>query len=146
MDILLAVDLELHGPPAVGAVEGTGPHVLRHVHGGAFEVVAHQFHHFMHTDLVVGLDPQGQAFGGGVSHGVGLVAFHVRGHTVEEGIHAGLAGTQAREGEGVVGVGIAEVGIGVLGLAGIGCPAMLLGKGDHIRAVDAFHLGLVDIV
>ena len=94
----------------------------------------------MDADFVVGLDPQGEAFGLGVAHGVGFVALHTLGYAVEEGVHPGLAGAEAGEGEGVVGVGIAEVGV----LAAE--PAVLAGKGDDVVAVDALHFGFVDIV
>ncbi len=111
VDVLFAIHLEVHGAPAVGAVERTCAHILGHVHGCTLEVVAHQLHHVVGGEFLVGLNPQREAFGLGVAHGVGFVTLHALGYAVEEGIDACLAGAEAGEGEGVVGVGIAEVGV-----------------------------------
>ena len=146
VDVLFAVHLEVHGAPAVGAVEGACAHVLGHVHGGAFKMVAHQLHHIMGVEFQGRFYPEGEAFGLGIAHGVVLVALHVGGYAVEDGVDAGFTGTEAGEGEGVVGVGKAEVGIGVFGFAVVDGKAVLLGKGDDVVAVDAFHFGVIDIV
>ena len=140
VDVALAVDLEVHRAPAVGAVEGTGAHVVSHIHRRAFEVVAHEGHAVLHAELAVGLDPQGQALGDGIAHGECLVALHAVGTAIEHGIDAGFAGAETGEGEGVVGVGEGEVGIAAA------VESLLAGEGGHIIAVDALHRGVEDTV
>ena len=140
VDVLLAVDFESHGTPAVGAGEGTGAHVFGHVHWGAFVVVAHEVHDFVDIDFVVGFNPEGHALGFGVAHGVLLIAAGFAVDTAEHGIDAGVAATDAAEGEGCVGVAEGEFFVFAVE------PSAGTGVGDYIGGIYAFHFGLIDVV
>ena len=140
MDVLLAVHLEAHGAPTVGAGKGAGAHVPAHVHGSALVVVAHQVHHLVHIHLVVRFNPKGHTLGLGVAHGVFLILEGLAVHAVEHGVHTGVAAADAAEGERCVSV--AEGELLVLAVE----PAASAGIGDDVGGIDAFHLGLIDVV
>ena len=103
-------------------------------------MVAHEVHGVVDVEFVVGFDPEGEAFGGGVAHGVFFIALHAGGNAVEHGVDAGVAAAEAAEGQRGVGVAEGEVGVGAV------VPAAGAGVGDDVGAVDAFDLGLVDVV
>ena len=100
MDVVLAVELPGHGPPAVGAGERPGADVLRHVQLGPFEVVAHERHHVGHAELAVGLDPERER--GCALDAAGVVARQLEGgrDAAEDAPDAGLAEALGPEVEG----------------------------------------------
>ena len=136
VDVLHAVDLELHRAPAVGTVVASGADVGGHVHRSSFVVVAHAVEDRFGRHLRAGLHPQRHAVVLVVAHRVVGVSVHVVGHGAEEGPHAGFAGAHGAEVERRIGVAEAEIGVRAVVVT------HLTGERDHVRGVEAV-LGIV---
>ena len=136
VDVLHAVDLELHRAPAVGTVVASGADVGGHVHRSPFVVVAHAVEDCFGRHLRAGFHPQRHAVVLVVAHRVVGVSVHVVGHGAEEGPHAGFAGAHGAEVERRIGVAEAEIGVRAVVVT------HLTGERDHVRGVEAV-LGIV---
>ena len=146
VDVLLAVDLEVHRAPTVWTMERACSDVAVHIHRCAFKMVAHQLHNVVNAEFAVGFDPQWQTLGSGIAHSEFLISLHSVGTTVEHCVDAGFASAEAAEGKGIVGVGKGKVGISVLWRHREYCKAVLFGKSDDIGSIDAFHFGFEDVL
>ncbi len=131
VEVVVAVDLPVHRPPAVGQLVRTGSDALRQVHRRVLEVVAHHLHDVAHGELVVGLHPHRQLRGGDVAHDVVGRQIQRRRDPREAAPDTRLAGAQGAEFERIVGVGEAEVRIRAIE------PPPRAGEVDHVGRVEA---------
>ena len=106
-------------------------------------MVAHELHHILHLQFLVGLDPEGEAVVEVVAAGIILILSHLsRAATIESHPHAGFAEAGGLEVNG--GVGIAEAELGVVGIFRI--VAFQFGESNHIVGIDRADVGQENLV
>ena len=109
--ILLTVNLERHGTPAIRQAVASGAQILGHIHRRTLEMVAHGIEDLLGRDLGSGLNPQRHTVGGIVTHSIVDILVHIVGECAEEAPHTRLTGTHGTEIQRSIRVAEREIGI-----------------------------------